>query len=70
MGYFLASLSLLVMLSGALVLVVLLKKQKRTISPSSGNDEGDDEGGLPVDWDAPLDLPPGVYTLPPEPVHA
>ncbi len=70
MGYFLASLSFLIMLSGAIVLVMLLRKQK-TIPPlsSSGFDDGDDEGDMPVDWDAPLDLPPGVFTLPPEPVR-
>jgi len=36
------------------------------------NDDGDDDGDGwdPIDWDAPLDLPPGIYVLPPEPVHA
>lgn len=26
----------------------------------------DDDGGIRVDLDAPLDLPPGVYVMPPE----
>lgn len=34
---------------------------------SSGGNH-DDEGGLLWDIDAPLDLPPGIYVLPPEPV--
>jgi hypothetical protein len=43
-----------------------------SISTEDDDDDGDDdEGGWPpLDWDAPLDLPPGVYVLPPEPVHA
>ncbi|MDX2283968.1 MAG: hypothetical protein NW241_07380 [Bacteroidia bacterium] len=31
--------------------------------PPPGGDDGPD-----FDWDGPLDLPPGVYVLPPEPV--
>lgn len=46
-----------------------------TSSEENDNDsnDDDDEGGDgwdPTDWDTPLDLPPGVYVLPPEPVHA
>lgn len=42
-------------------------------SPPSGGDGGGDSGGDDgpgFDWDSPLDLPPGVYVLPPEPVAA
>ncbi len=46
----------------------------RPVDPNNNipgsDDEGDDEGGLEWDMDAPLDLPPGIYILPSEPVRA
>lgn len=37
-------------------------------SSDTGGDDSDDEGGEPFDWDAPLDLPPGVYAPTQNPV--
>ncbi|MEM8888957.1 MAG: hypothetical protein AAGD28_13320 [Bacteroidota bacterium] len=34
----------------------------------NGQDGGGGDGGIDYDPDAPLDLPPGVYVLPKEPV--
>jgi hypothetical protein len=55
---------------------LLPKKSSLTSSGAQDdddNDDGSDNGGdgwESSDWDAPLDLPPGVFVLPPEPVLA
>ena len=69
-SYLFVLLSSLIFVSGIVFLVVSVFQKNRYPSDASGPDDGDDQGGgLDWDLDAPLDLPPGVYTLPPEPVR-
>lgn len=63
---FLAMLGCLVFLSGMVFLLwnIFITGKKN----NQGGDDQDGDGGITWDVDAPLDLPPGIYTLPPEPV--
>lgn len=65
-GYLFTLLSTLIFFSGIIFLVWNIFGGQSGDNSSGGNQ--DDEGGLAWDIDAPLDLPPGVYVLPPEPV--
>lgn len=65
-GYLFTLLSTLIFFSGLIFLVWNMVNNGSEDNSSGGNH--DDEGGLSWDIDAPLDLPPGVYVLPPEPV--
>lgn len=65
-GYLFTLLSTLIFFAGLFFLVWNMVKAGSGDNSSGGNQ--DDEGGLSWDIDAPLDLPPGVYVLPPEPV--
>ncbi|MEO9475498.1 MAG: hypothetical protein ABJG41_08185 [Cyclobacteriaceae bacterium] len=47
-------------------LFVLIMRDQRKSSNGNQNDEGDDEGGLPVSFPPDFDLPPGVC-LPDDP---
>ncbi|MDP5170183.1 MAG: hypothetical protein NWR72_08050 [Bacteroidia bacterium] len=70
MGYILTMLCLFLLAGGVFALVWIFRNDQDGDFPGPGDDRDDDEGGLPIDFDAPLDLPPGVYTLPPEPVRS
>lgn len=65
-GYLFTLLSTLIFFSGIIFLVRNMLKGDSEDESRGGNQ--DDEGGLAWDIDAPLDLPPGIYVLPPEPV--
>lgn len=59
----------LLLLIGFFYLVSMMLQKKAVISRPVRRDDpsSDDEGGIPIDWDAPLDLPPGVFVMPPTP---
>ena len=65
-GLFFTVLSTLIFFSGLIFLIWHIYKSEK--SNNNGGDDHDGDGGISWDVDAPLDLPPGIYTLPPEPV--
>ncbi len=71
MGFFL-TLVIALVLFGIVMCFLLMLYQDENHNSNRGNKGGeddDDQGGNPWDIDAPLDLPPGVYVMPPETVN-
>ncbi|MEM8900522.1 MAG: hypothetical protein AAGC85_20565 [Bacteroidota bacterium] len=61
LSFAMVSINLLILLGGFTCLLIFLLKKPFTSIGKDDNNSGND-GGIPeVDWDRPLDLPPGVY---------
>lgn len=79
-SYLLMLLNPAILIAGLIVMAVLAWPAFRNQSQASHlsvdaqdqDDDNDDDGDgwERIDWDAPLDLPPGVYITPADPVPA
>lgn len=63
-----------ILVIGLVTILVMAYPTSSSLPPADegnggGGIDGDDpDGGDPFDWDQPLDLPPGVYVMPSEPI--
>lgn len=67
MGYILMCMSAFILVLGITTLFYVLHHRKGGSLPGPGPSDDDGSGGEMIDLDAPLDLPPGIYVMPPEP---
>ncbi|WNJ17463.1 hypothetical protein [Pontibacter sp. G13] len=59
----------LLLLAGLYFLWRFLSSPKPNASNDSDDAPGSGGGGIDFDWDAPLDLPPGIVLMPEDPVR-